>query len=249
MASGWQRLALGSLLLNAALAVGLSLPSNETDCAVATGPDEPSPRPPSRVERSSAPKAIATAHPSAESVSTRMPAAASTSRREGQRPTEVGPSLSPVDQVDELLKDDVLSKVARENLRDSWAKSRDDITEHLRTDLVDEAKQERELSRLATEWSALVGDTSVEELFTAYAPLRREVIRQAAEAVQREPPDYAEVLRLAQHLYAGEDGIIQTRYGEEALQRFRVAQLESRTVILGILAALAERPWSEATGW
>ncbi len=64
-----------------------------------------------------------------------------------------------------------------------------------------------------------------------------------------EPPDYRAVLDEVRALYADEDRLAKEMFGEQAVEKLRFAELEGRTTILALIAALADLPMEHALGW
>lgn len=175
-------------------------------------------------------------------------------------PSASSPSAAPLATVDHRLLDpevgvavqqDLLSQIAREKLHAEWLGQRDSVLAHLRSQLADPDKLAQDLRRDAEEYSKLAGATpeAAARFFEDYAAARARREEACRVAVAADPPRWQVLFDELRGMFADEDRLTEQRFGPEARQRLRAAQLEKRTVVLAIAAVYAGKPWDATVGW
>jgi len=156
-----------------------------------------------------------------------------------------------IQPVDQQTQDQILCEIARKIASDDWRSKRDSITEGLKSSLQDPDVQERDLQSEVDKFATLLDldGNEREELAGAYREIRSSRMEAIREAVSKDPPDYREVLRQAKGLFRAEDDLIGDRYGTKARELLRFSELETRTVILAIAAAISGMGVENAVGW
>lgn len=144
-----------------------------------------------------------------------------------------------------------LCRKGKQALRESWQNDRDAIVDSLATTLNDPGEQARNLGKQLAEMQRVLslGERELASLSERYAARRAELVDGAAASLDGEPPDVESVLIAAQRLFAEEDALVRDAAGDGGVARWRASQLESRTVILALLAALAGAEWDEDLVW
>jgi hypothetical protein len=146
---------------------------------------------------------------------------------------------------------EALCAKAQASLRETWERDRDKIATSLVTGFADPEEQERNTrSEVARMRATLgLGDREAEALLADYREKRLARIAAAQAALAREPRDLDGLLAAARGLYADEDAILERIAGAAGREAWREEQLEGRTVILAIAAAMAGKDWEGAIRW
>ncbi len=167
------------------------------------------------------------------------------------RNTAPPPSAPAPDATGYAAQREALCRMGLKQLRHNWVAGRDSITQSLRRDLADPAHTARDVERFAEHLGSTLGLSQAQqrELAQAYGPLREARLTNAVSSLRRDPPDYAAVLDEAFALFEDEDQLVRKRFGGARLAQARASQLESRTAVIAILAALADLPWDKRLKW
>ena len=155
----------------------------------------------------------------------------------------------PVGEASPEVQQDLLSQIAREHLRREWERAKPAVVESLRRELKDPDKQRRDAERNLEQFGKVLALGDLTALRERYGPIRGARVRAIDEAISREPPDFGAILAELRSLYADEDKLAESLAGRDAAARFRLSQLEERSVILGIAATYAQAPWDRAIWW
>jgi hypothetical protein len=159
------------------------------------------------------------------------------------RPAPSGP-------VDVTLQQDVLCTLAEDRMRAQFRGERERIVADLRRSFADADEQARNVTENAARLANAM-DLGVDRraAFTSrYRERRLARIAEAAAALAHTPPDYAGLYAAARGLFADEDALALELGGEAARERLRVEELQGRTDLLAIGAAMADAPF-ESLGW
>jgi hypothetical protein len=96
---------------------------------------------------------------------------------------------------------------------------------------------------------AALDDRQAAALDAAYRDQRKSTVAAAREAMNKDPPDISAVLDATRTIFRDEDALM-TRYaGGAGSEAWRAHQVESRTVLLAMLATFADKDWDETIGW
>jgi hypothetical protein len=153
--------------------------------------------------------------------------------------------------VDLELQQSVLCDIAKRKLRRLWRKKRDQIVKNVTNALGDRTKQRRDLEREVNRFAKVLGlnDGQRLALQREYESLRGQRISALRTALMTDPPRLDAAFQQARDLFAGEDRLMKRLFGSKARGQLRAAQLEKRTVVLALIAALAGKPWDQTIGW
>lgn len=154
-------------------------------------------------------------------------------------------------EVDLELQSSVLCDVAKRRLKEGWHRRRERIIAKVLRDLQDANKQRRDLEREVEGFASTLGLDSGQrgQLRTRYAAARGRRITAIAAALGHRPADLETTLRQVKGLFADEDRIVGALFGEDARRQLRASQLEQRTTLLAIAAAMGGRPWDHTIAW
>jgi hypothetical protein len=146
---------------------------------------------------------------------------------------------------------DALCAKAKTALGEQWRKDHDAIVSGLRRSLDDAGEQAQNVEKVAGELGDLLhlDAPGRRALADEYRRIRLARIATAREALARTPPDLDAVFLDARTLFADEDALASRFGGEAGRLAVRGANVDGRTVILALLASLAERELEDATGW
>jgi hypothetical protein len=237
-------LLLGSLVLNAYLlatrspAAKAPRPASSASAAVATAPPPEPGTCEKRLEACEAKawaqlrKAIAADHPQPPPV----PAPPVGTERPKSGATE---------------QEAALCAKAQGALRLMWRVDRDRIAADLTKSLGDPAEQARNIASESDRMKVVAGldDREATAVASAYKEQRLARIAEARTALGRDPPDFTAMLDSARALYADEDAILARIAGQPAQEAWRGDQLEGRTVLMAIAAAMADKDWDQSIRW
>ncbi len=136
-------------------------------------------------------------------------------------------------------------------LRLVWRLDRDRIAGELTKSLGDPNEQARNVSAESDRMRVVAGldDREAAAVASAYREQRLARAAEAKVALGRDPPDYNAVLDSARELYTQEDAILARVAGPAAQEAWRGDQLEGRTVLMAIAAAMADKPWDSSIRW
>ena len=156
----------------------------------------------------------------------------------------------PSGPIDDEVQQSVLCAIAEHKVAEVWQKDSPAITESLRRSLIDRDEQERNVKQNAAELEELLRiPESQRSAFTEqYRERRLARVDEAARAVAQTPPDYAAVTRAVAGLFGDEDALALKYAGEPGRDQLRANELEGRTTLLAIAAALAGLPL-ESVRW
>lgn len=158
----------------------------------------------------------------------------------------------PEELVDEHVNErEILCKVAKEHLWRHFRSKRAEITRNLLKGLRSPDNLSRDVEKSSEDVSKTLSLTEADQRLyhERYATIRSERIHAALDALERNPPDFLSVLEEAQKLFADEDRLVHDLFGEDSMHKVRRSQLGSRTLVLAILAALADVDWKEGLGY
>lgn len=144
-----------------------------------------------------------------------------------------------------------LCTAAERSLREQWQRERPTMIANLSRSFGDPAEQDRNVEHEVTSMSevARLSDAQRAELASAYRTRRLARIDEARVALQRDPPDLGALPTIGRGLFSDEDVLLERIAGAGARDAWRARQLEGRSVILAIVATLADRDWDTALGW
>jgi hypothetical protein len=164
--------------------------------------------------------------------------------------SETTPGLVRTD-VDLELQQSVLCDVAKRKLRRIWRRKQDQIVENVTNILGDRAKQLRDAEQEVNRFAKVLGLNDGQRLGLQrdYEALRGRRISALRAAMMADPPRLDAAFKQARGLFAGEDRLMERLFGSKARAQLRAAQLEKRTVVLALIAALAGKPWDQNIGW
>jgi len=153
--------------------------------------------------------------------------------------------------VDLELQQSVLCDLAKRKVRQRWKGKREKIAANLLEELKDPAKQRKDAEKEVAQFAATLGLSEGQkgELMRRYGAERAQRIQMARAALERKSGRYQALLKEVRLLFAGEDRLVKEIAGAAAREQLRAAQLEERTLILAILAAMADQPWEQAVSW
>ena len=136
-------------------------------------------------------------------------------------------------------------------LRLMWRVDRDRIAADLTKSLGDPAEQARNIASESDRMRVVAGldDREASAVASAYKEQRLARIAEARAALGRNPPDFDAMLDSARALYADEDAILARVAGAPAQEAWRGDQLEGRTVLMAIAAAMADKDWDSSIRW
>jgi hypothetical protein len=151
--------------------------------------------------------------------------------------------------VDLELQSSVLCDVAKARLKRSWHRRREKIAADVLESLQDSAKQRRDLNKEVKDFASTLGLDGRQRgrLRARYAAARERRIAAISRALGQRPADLEGTLRQVRGLFADEDRIVAALFGADARRQLRAAQLEKRTTLLAIAAAMADKPWDHTT--
>jgi hypothetical protein len=170
--------------------------------------------------------------------------------KEGSSPGSRAPGLVHA-EVDLELQQSVLCDVAKRKLRRLWHKKRDQIVKNVTHTLGDRAKQRRDTEQEARRFAQVLGlnDGQRLALQREYEGLRGKQLSALRNELMTDPPRLDAAFQHARGLFAGEDRLVERLFGGKARTQLRASQLEKRTVVLALIAALAGKPWDQTIGW
>jgi hypothetical protein len=150
-----------------------------------------------------------------------------------------------------LTQASALCSKAEQHLRESWQRDKDKIAWGLSHYLADRDEQERSISRDVAKMKEVAGldDREAAEVARAYHDRRLEQVAEAQAALGKDPQDFNGLLDSARRLLADEDTLLERVGGAGARDAWRADQVETRTVILALVASLADKDWDESIRW
>lgn len=146
---------------------------------------------------------------------------------------------------------ETLCDKAKGALRDTWLRDREMLVAGLAHTMGDPDDLERNITKESAEMrdAAGLGEQEGRELERAYRGMRTARVAAAREALSKQPPDLPAVLDSARGLFADQDALVQRIGGASARESLRQHGMESRTLILAILATVADKEWDESIQW
>jgi hypothetical protein len=174
----------------------------------------------------------------------RMIAAASEPRPAGTAAPATGAS-------DPAAQASALCSKAEEHLRDSWKRDKDKIAWGLKHYVSDKDEQERSVARDVAKMREVAGldDREAGEVARALRERRAAQVAEADAALGKTPPDFSTLFDSTRKLLADEDAIVARVSGPGARDAWRSDQLDSRTVLLALVASMAGKDWDEDIRW
>lgn len=151
-----------------------------------------------------------------------------------------------VDEV-ETAPTPFLCELARDQARAMWKEKEAPMLFALRSSLANPEMQEKDVETAVERFgdSMDLGGADREELSTRYRDIRLKAVEQIRERITADPPDYEGIIKESRALFEEEDRIAGELFGDEAVEKLRNSELESRTTILTIAASLGDLPWDE----
>ncbi len=144
------------------------------------------------------------------------------------------------------LQQDLLSQIAREHLRREWERKKAEVVEGVLRDLRDPQKQRGDFEKEVEQYTSVLGVERHGQFAERYQAIRARRTQALERALGADPPDFATALAELKGLYADEDQLAAALAGKDAVARFRLSQLDPRTVVLGIAATYAQVPWDQS---
>ena len=140
---------------------------------------------------------------------------------------------------------------AEQHLRESWQRDKDKIVFGLSHYLADKDEQERSIARDVAKMKDVAGldDRQAAEVARAYHERRLAQVAEAQAALAKDPQDFPALLDSARRLLADEDTMLERVGGPGAREAWRADQVETRTVIMALVASLADKDWDESIRW
>ena len=165
-------------------------------------------------------------------------------------PARALPRPAVAGKIDAALEQEALCTIAQEKLREGWRRDRETLARDLRRSLADSDEQERNVVENGGKLAAMVEvpEPRRAALVEQYRGRRLRRVGEAAAALAREPADYAALADAVRGLFADEDELALAFGGEAGRERLRAAELEGRTTLLAIAAAMADAPF-DALSW
>lgn len=153
--------------------------------------------------------------------------------------------------VDSELQQSVLCDITRRHQRERWFRKRHGIARSLVPSLKDRPKQQRELERDVKRFAGVLGWSEDQQVRfqQSYEQVRRERVTSALAALKRKPVAFGELLVQLRGLYSDEDRLVRELFGQQAADQLRASQLEKRTLIVALAAAMARVPWDHSISW
>jgi hypothetical protein len=155
------------------------------------------------------------------------------------------------DEVDDDLRIAVLDEHARRQLRERWSGQRDEILTSLGRSLGDRQKQQEDALREADRFATILAldEADRETLRRGYTKARLARIEAIHELTLQRPVDFEAVMEEARALFRDEDTLVLRLFGPDGERKLRMAQLEGRTIILALIAALGDLSWDDGLAW
>lgn len=168
---------------------------------------------------------------------------------EGQasgKPGRVAPA-----KVDLDLQQSVLCDIARRHAKQRWFHKRHRAAGSLVRSLGDANMQQQNTARDVKAFGDVLGwsEAQRQDFTRQYSPLRQQRVAVARQALQRKPPNFKAVFVQLKGLFVDEDKLMRKLHGARAVSRLRAAQLEQRTLLAAIVAAMAGMPWDGQLTW
>jgi hypothetical protein len=140
---------------------------------------------------------------------------------------------------------------AEQHLRESWQRDKDKISWGLSQYLANRDEQERSIARDVAKMKEVAGldDREAAEVSRAYHDRRLAQVAEAQAALAKDPQDFGAMLDSARRLLADEDALLERVGGPGARDAWRADQMETRTVIMALVASLADKDWDESIRW
>ncbi len=140
-----------------------------------------------------------------------------------------------------------LCRIARDNMKMQWLEKRDVITAVLSGYLIDNGRQKEDAQRDADRAADTLNlQGSGRRGFEAdFLDLRGKRMADLAAAAQSNPPDWSRLLSSTRTMFDGEDALIQTQLGADALARYRDSEADRRMTVLSIMATYADADWDQ----
>jgi hypothetical protein len=150
-----------------------------------------------------------------------------------------------------LTQASALCSKAEQHLRESWQRDKDKIVWGLSQYLSNRDEQERSIARDVAKMKEVTGldDREAAEVARAYHDRRLSQVAEAQAALAKDPQDFPALLDSARTLLADEDALLERVGGPGARDAWRADQVETRTVIMALVASLADKDWDESIRW
>jgi len=133
-------------------------------------------------------------------------------------------------------------------MRGQWLEKRDFITAVLVHDLTDTVKQQADAQRDADRAAETLGLSGSRRrgFESDFIELRTRRMADLAATTKTNPMDWSGLLTGARSLFDGEDVLVQTQLGADALGQYQDSESDRRMTILSVLATYAGVDWDEA---
>jgi hypothetical protein len=167
-----------------------------------------------------------------------------TKPRAGETAADPAPPTTPADQ------HRVLCDIAEQQAREHWVKNRTSILASAKDIGKPEwirSERKKELDGIESLFGANPAerqrfDRGYDTLWAKYGALLRGQL-------DREPLDLGPVMDTVRAIFRDEDALVESVLGAHARDEYRAAEMRSRTAIVAILAALADRPFDDTLAW
>jgi hypothetical protein len=146
---------------------------------------------------------------------------------------------------------EALCDKAKVALRETWARDRLLLVANLARSMADPEELERNITREAAEMREAAGLSQGEgaQLERAYRGIRTARVATVREALGKQPPDLPAVLDATRGLFADQDALVLRIGGAASREALRQHGMESRTVLLALLATVADKDWEDSIQW
>jgi hypothetical protein len=240
-------------LLAASIALNVRLcprPSAHPPASVPVASARPAPAPPPGSEPEECPQRLAACEQRSWEIVRRAIAAGGAPQSGAERPRS-DQARAPSKATPAEEQDRALCKKAKEGLREQWRRDRDAIAENLTKSLDDAPEQERSAANEAEKMriAAALDDREAAIVARAYRDARLARVAEARAALGQGPRDFAGLLAAARGLYTDEDAILERIGGPAARDAWRAEAVEGRTILLALVAAMADRNWEGDIRW
>ncbi len=169
-----------------------------------------------------------------------------------ENPVDEDPAIAaPPARADFTAQQQMLCTLGLESLRRHWGQGKEVIHANLTRDLASTEAQTSDLDRaLKTFGTALnLSGRELGQLEKRYVGLRSKRVGAALTALDADPPDYLAAFDEALDLYQDTDLLVENLYGTQAVDKVRGADLRRRTMVLAVLASLADVEWDRSIEW
>jgi hypothetical protein len=144
--------------------------------------------------------------------------------------------------------DDVLCRIAKQQMRDRWREKEKETLANVRKSLADAAGLEDSMANDAKRFAESLDSSAADRdrLTERYRPLRSARMTEILSAIETDRPDYDAARGAFRGLWEDEDRLISEIYGPAAGERFAADAEEGRLGVLMIIAAMSGQPLPDA---